>query len=66
MGVAKPLKKLKKDKSKIKKLDIDKLLKNANHNVSLEYLHTPFKSKPCKGCAALEKGICKCARKRLK
>lgn len=66
MGVVKPLKKLKKDKSKHKNIDIDKLLKKANHKVSIEFLQTPIKSPPCKKCPALEKGICKCARKKIR
>lgn len=66
MGVAKPLKKLKKAKLKGKKIDIDKLIKKGNHKLYIEFLNTPIKSKPCKSCPALKKGICKCARKRLK
>jgi len=66
VGVDKSLKKRKKDKSKTKKLDIEKMLKKGNHKIAIEFLHTPIKSPACKSCPALAEGICKCARKRLK
>lgn len=66
MGVAKPLKKIKKNKLKNKVIDFDKLIKKSHHKIDLEFLHTPIKSPACKQCPALDKGICKCARKRLK
>ncbi|PKG38441.1 hypothetical protein CXF74_13135 [Psychromonas sp. Urea-02u-13] len=65
MGVEKPLKRFKKDKSK-DNIDLSKLLKKSNHKIDISFLNTPLKSPACKRCPALEKGICKCAKKRLK
>lgn len=30
-----------------------------------ERLHRPYRQPPCKGCPALEGGVCDCARKKL-
>lgn len=57
MGVEKPLKRFKKDKSDYQKIDISLFISD---------LQIPLKSPPCKRCPALDKGICKCAKKRLK
>lgn len=65
MGVEKPLKRFKKDKSKKQDIDISKLIKKGYHQVDIALMQTPIKSKPCKGCPALANGLCKCAFKRL-
>lgn len=65
MGVEKPAKRFKKDKSKDNSIDISTLLKNSYPKIELSILQSPYKSPPCKRCPALEKGICKCVKKRL-
>ncbi|PKF63295.1 hypothetical protein CW745_00105 [Psychromonas sp. psych-6C06] len=66
MGIVKPLKKDKKGKSKKKVVSLKKLLKSGHPSLEIASLQTPIKSKPCKSCPALKKGLCKCALKRLK
>jgi len=66
VGVDKSSKKFKKDKSKKQSIDIAKLIKKGNHKIDVSFLQSPLKSPACKSCPALKKGICKCARKKLK